>query len=91
MERRLRYKRLRPQKWGVEIGEWEMRARNQPLTLARQRGAGPVRCCCLCQEEQGDLVEVAFFFEPQLPHLSSGDEKTCSDWLAENRTDMNTL
>lgn len=39
----------------------------------------------------GDLGEVAFFFEPQLPHLSSGDEKTCSDWLAENGTDMNIL
>lgn len=59
--------------------------------LSEAAGAGPVRCCCLCPEEQGDLVEVAFFFEPQLPHLSSGDEKTCSDWLAENRTDMNIL
>ena len=60
------------------------------LTAAKQRGAGPARCC-LCQEEQGDLGEVAVFFEPQLPHLSSGDEKTCSDWLAENRKDMNIL
>lgn len=58
--------------------------------LRKQQGAEPVRCC-LCGEEQGDLGEVAFFFEPQLPHLSSGDEKTCSDWLAENRTVMNIL
>lgn len=68
-----------------------MSAGDQPLASAEQRGAWPVRCC-LCRDERGgDLGEVAFLFEPQLPHLSVGDEKTCSDWLAEDRADVNIL
>lgn len=40
-------------------------------------------------DELCDLGEVVFLLEPQWPHPSSGDERTCSDCLVEEHVDVN--
>lgn len=72
MERRLRYKRLRPQKWGVEIGEWEMRARNQPLTLARQREQGRSGAAAFARKSRVTLSRSLFSLSPSCPICQVG-------------------
>lgn len=71
-------------------GMWKLRRKLRRSTLRSHGEQGPSGAA-FDRTSWDDLGEVAFRLEPQLPHLSIGDEKTCSDWLAEGRSDVNIL